>query len=185
MKYPTWLANAIATGRVVIGVIYLWAGLEKVIGAGGTWTAKGFLAYATGGSLAWPFITGEPVEGTIYNPTHDLWVSLSANTTLMPIIDFLVQFGEVAIGVALILGIATRFAATAGALMMMFFFFAAWDFAFGIVNQHLTYAIVTFGLALVGAGNFNGLDARIAKQLPDWARDYVASGAPAKAGGRA
>ena len=84
MKYPTWLSNAIATGRVVIGVIYLWAGLEKVIGAGGTWTAKGFLAYATGGSLAWPFVSGEPVEGTIYNPTHDFWVSLSANTTPMP-----------------------------------------------------------------------------------------------------
>ena len=82
-------------------------------------------------------------------------------------------------------GIATRFAATAGAVMMMLFFFAAWDFAFGIVNQHLTYAVVTFGLALIGAGNFNGLDARIAKSLPDWARDYLASGVPARVGGRA
>jgi uncharacterized membrane protein YphA (DoxX/SURF4 family) len=69
--------------------------------------------------------------------------------------------------------------------MMLFFFVAAWDFAYGIVNQHLTYAVVTFGLAIVGAGNFSGLDARIANQLPAWVRDYFASGAPVKVGSRA
>jgi thiosulfate dehydrogenase [quinone] large subunit len=112
-------------------------------------------------------------------------VSLAANEGAISVIDFMVQFGQVAIGAALILGLATRFAAAAGALMMLFFFVAAWDFAYGIVNQHLTYAVVTFGLAIVGAGNFNGLDARIANQLPAWARDYFASGAPVKAGGSA
>ena len=54
----TWFANAVALGRVVIGTIFLWAGLEKVIGAGGAWTAKGFLAYGTNGTLGWPFVTG-------------------------------------------------------------------------------------------------------------------------------
>ena len=181
----TWFANAVALGRVVIGTIFLWAGLEKVIGAGGAWTAKGFLAYGTNGTLGWPFVTGEVAEGTIFNPTHELWVSLSANAGAMSVIDFMVQFGQVAIGAALILGLATRFAAAAGALMMLFFFVAAWDFAYGIVNQHLTYAVVTFGLAIVGAGNFSGLDARIANQLPAWVRDYFASGAPVKAEGRA
>ena len=180
----SWFANAVAIGRVVIGTIFLWAGLEKFIGGGGAWTAKGFLAYGTNGTLGWPFVTGEIAEGTIFNPTHDLWVSLAANDGAMSLINFFVQFGQIAIGAALILGLATRFAAAMGTLMMLFFFVAAWDFAFGIVNQHLTYAVVTFGLAIVGAGNFNGLDARIAKQLPNWARDYVASGAPAKAGGR-
>ena len=181
----TWFANAVALGRVVIGTIFLWAGLEKVIGAGGAWSAKGFLAYGTSGTLGWPFVTGEVAEGTIFNPTHELWVSLAANDGAMSLINFLVQFGQVAIGAALILGLATRFAAAAGALMMLFFFVAAWDFAYGIVNQHLTYAVVTFGLAIVGAGNFNGLDARITNQLPAWARDYFASGAPVKAGGNA
>ena len=75
----SWFANAVAIGRVVIGTIFLWAGLEKFIGGGGAWTAKGFLAYGTNGSLGWPFVTGEIAEGTIFNPTHDLWVSLAAN----------------------------------------------------------------------------------------------------------
>ena len=35
-----------------------------------------------------------------------------------------------------------------GTLMMLVFFVAAWDFQFGIVNQHLTYAVMTFGLAV-------------------------------------
>ncbi len=181
----TRFANAVAIGRVVIGTIFLWSGMAKLIGGDGAWTAKGFLAYGTSGTLGWPFVTGEVAEGTVFNPTRDLWVSLAGNQGLMVLTDFLVQFGQVAIGVALILGLATRFAAAMGSLMMLFFFVAAWDFAYGVVNQHLTYAVVTFGLAIVGAGNFNGLDARIGKRIPTWARDYLASGVPAKSGGRA
>jgi len=172
----TWFANAVALGRVVIGTIFLWAGLEKVIGAGGAWTAKGFLAYGTNGTLGWPFVTGEVAEGTIFNPTHELWVSLSANAGAMSVIDFMVQFGQVAIGAALILGLATRFAAAAGSLMMLFFFFAAWDFAYGIVNQHLTYAVVTLGLGVIGAGNYYGLDAGLGGSLPAGIRRWFASG---------
>ena len=66
----------------------------------------------------------------------------------------------------LILGIATRFASAMGALMMFFFFVAAWDFAYGVVNQHLTYAVVTLGLGVIGAGNYYGLDAGIDQQEP-------------------
>ena len=90
----TWFANAVALGRVVIGTIFLWAGLEKVIGAGGAWTSKGFLAYGTSGTLGWPFVTGEVAEGTVFNPTHELWVSLAANEGAISVIDFMVQFGE-------------------------------------------------------------------------------------------
>ena len=64
----------VGLGRIVIGVIFLWAGLEKAIGAGlGTWSADGFLQFGTGGSLGWPFVTGEVAEGTVFNPTHDFW----------------------------------------------------------------------------------------------------------------
>lgn len=173
---PTWYPKAVAVGRIVIGVIFLWAGLEKAIGGAGEWTAKGFLAFGTGGTLGWPFVTGAVVEGTIYNPTHDFWVGLSANASAMSIINLLVPFGQIAIGTALILGIATRFAAFMGSLMMLFFFFAAWDFAYGIVNQHLTYAVVTFGLGVIGAGNYYGLDAGLGGSLPAGIRRWFASG---------
>lgn len=172
---PTWYPKAVAIGRIVIGVIFLWAGLEKAIGGAGEWTAKGFLAFGTGGTLGWPFVT-TVVEGTVFNPTHDFWVGLSANAGAMSVINLLVPFGQIAIGTALILGIATRFAAFMGSLMMLFFFFAAWDFAYGIVNQHLTYAVVTFGLGVIGAGNYYGLDAGLGGSLPAGIRRWFASG---------
>ena len=171
----SWYPKAVAIGRIVIGVIFLWAGLEKVIGGAGEWSAKGFLAFGTSGTLGWPFVT-EVVEGTVFNPTHDFWVGLSANAGAMSVINLLVPFGQVAIGTSLILGIATRFASAMGALMMLFFFFAAWDFAYGIVNQHLTYAVVTLGLGVIGAGNYYGLDAGLGGSLPAGIRRWFASG---------
>ena len=175
---PFGLATAI--GRIVIGIIFLWAGLEKVFvgdGKGGPFSAIGFLKFGTNGTLGWPFVSGTPADGTVFNPTHDFWVGL-AGGGLMPLINVLVVVGEVGIGIALILGIATRFASAMGTLMMIFFFFAAWDYAFGIVNQHLTYAVVTFGLGVIGAGNYYGLDRVIAKSFPSAVRRLLLSGDP-------
>ncbi len=171
-------AIAIAFGRVVIGIIFLWAGLEKILGGGlGTWSAAGFLQFATGGTLGWPFVTGEVAEGTIFNPTHDFWVALAGNDGAMTVINYLVPLGQVAIGTCLIVGLFTRFAATMGTLMMLFFFVAAWDFQFGIVNQHLTYAVMTFGLAVLGAGNYYGLDATVRPMVGATLRRWIFSGA--------
>jgi len=171
-------ALAVAFGRIVIGVIFLWAGLEKIIGEGlGTWSAAGFLKGATGGTLGWPFVSGEVAEGTVFNPTHDLWVSLAGSETAMTVINYLVPLGQVAIGISLVLGLFTRFGSAMGALMMLFFFVAAWDFQFGIVNQHLTYAVMTFGLAVLGAGNYYGVDATVRQSVGAGLRRWLFSGA--------
>ena len=162
--------------RIVVGVIFLWAGLEKVIGGGGEWSAAGFLQFATGGSLGWPFVTGDVAEGTVFNPTHDFWVGMAGNETAMTIVDFLVPYGQIGIGVSLILGLLTRFGAAMGTLMMLFFFVAAWDFEFGIVNQHLTYALVTFFLGYIGSGNFFGLDRSVGQMVGPGLRRWFFSG---------
>ena len=165
----------IGLARIVIGVIFLWAGLEKVLGSGPEgFSAAGFLAHGTGGSLGWPFVAAG-TEGP-FNPTVDLWVGLSNNESAMSIINILVPYGQIGIGVSLILGLLTRFGAAMGTLMMIFFFFAAWDFEFGIVNQHLTYAVVTFGLAVIGAGNFYGLDATVGPMFGPTLRRWFFSG---------
>ena len=65
----------IAILRIGVGIIFLWAGLEKLF-APEPFSAAGFLEFATGGSLGWPFVTGEVAEGTIFNPTHDFWAGL-------------------------------------------------------------------------------------------------------------
>jgi hypothetical protein len=63
-----------------------------------------------------------------------------------------------------------------GTLMMVMFFFAAWDFEFGIVNQHLTYAVVTFFLGYIGSGNFYGLDATLGERVSPTLRRWLFSG---------
>src|ERR1019366_2032003 len=106
--------------RIVLGAGFLYAGLEKVLqlGGGGPFNVAGFLKGATAGAIPGSTAT----QGV--NPTHGFWVSLAANTDAVSAINFLVQFGEIAIGVALILGLATRFAGICGVVMMVLFYIA-------------------------------------------------------------
>jgi thiosulfate dehydrogenase [quinone] large subunit len=164
----------VAVLRVVVGIVFLWAGLAKVFGPE-PFDATGFLQFATGGTLGWPFVAA-PVEGEIYNPTNGFWVGLAGSETTMTIINVLVPWGQIGIGIGLILGLLTRFSAAMGTLMMVFFFFAAWEFEHGIVNQHLTYAVVTFFIGYIGAGNFYGVDRYLSESASPFVRRWFLSG---------
>ena len=171
----------VALFRISVGVIFLWAGLEKLTGAT-PFDASGFLKFGTLGTLGWPFVSGTPAEGTVFNPTHSFWTGLADNPGLMTLINTLVVAGEIGIGIALILGLFTRFAALMGTLMMVLFFFAAWDFAYGIVNQHLAYALACGTLWGLGAGRYYGLDSVLASRVPKGIRDTLMSGEPKSTG---
>jgi len=177
-----WHQLAIAGLRIVVGIIFLWAGLEKLL-APEPFSAAGFLQFGTGGSLGWPFVSGEVAEGTIFNPTHDFWVGMATNDAAMSVVDFIVPFGQIGIGISLILGLLTRFGAAMGTLMMLGFFVAAWEFEFGIVNQHLTYALVTAFLGYIGAGNYVGLDRQLGERVSPTIRRWLLSGDPHVAAG--
>jgi len=153
-------AKGLAALRVFLGAGFLYAGLEKVFdfaGSGKPFTSAGFLQFGTAGTLP-----GSDPKA-IVNPTHDLWVSLATNTQLIGFIDGLVVVGELAIGAALILGLATRFAGVMGAILMGFITVAAWSFAFGPVNETMLYAAVALYLAYAEAGLAYGLDEIIEK----------------------
>jgi thiosulfate dehydrogenase [quinone] large subunit len=169
--------RGVALLRIVVGIIFLWAGLEKLL-APQAFDASGFLKFATAGTLGWPFVTGEVAEGTVFNPTQGLWLALADNQGAMSIVNVLVPLGQVGIGISLILGLLTRFGATMGALMMAFFFIAAWDFAYGVVNQHLAYALICLTIAGIGAGRYYGLDGVLADRAPAGFRRWFMSGAP-------
>jgi thiosulfate dehydrogenase (quinone) large subunit len=72
--------------------------------------------------------------------------------------------GGLAIGVALILGLATRFTAVMGFLMMAGITVAAWDFQHGFVNFTVMLAIVSLILGVIRAGEVYGLDAIVDEQ---------------------
>ena len=144
--------------RSVTGLAMLFAGLDKFFmwASGTPFTAAGFLKFATGG--AW---LGSDAKAII-NPTHGFWVSLAGNASLMGAIDTLVVFGEIAIGIALILGLATRFAGVCGATMMALFYVANWSFANGPFNEQLMYGLIAGVVAYVGAGAY-ALDSVVEK----------------------
>jgi thiosulfate dehydrogenase [quinone] large subunit len=136
--------------RAIVGGGFLFAGLDKFFmwASGTPFTAAGFLGHATGGAWLGSSAT------TIVNPTHGFWVMLSTNAGLMSVIDTLVVFGECAVGIALILGLATRFAGVCGALMMTLFYVANWSFASGPFNEQLFYGVIAGTIAYVGAGAY-------------------------------
>ncbi len=51
-----WLEPAVAGLRIAVGIIFLWAGLEKLLGPE-PFSAAGFLQFGTSGTLGWPFVT--------------------------------------------------------------------------------------------------------------------------------
>jgi thiosulfate dehydrogenase [quinone] large subunit len=152
----TGLGKGIAILRVALGSGFLFAGLDKALdfaGTGKAFTAAGYLKGATGG--AW--LGSDPK--VVVNPTHDFWVGLAGNASLVSVIDTMVVFGEIAIGVALILGLASRFASYAAVLMMAMFYISNWSFANGPFNEQFMYGVTALVLAIVGAGEYYGLDA--------------------------
>jgi thiosulfate dehydrogenase (quinone) large subunit len=153
-------AKGLAALRIVLGVGFLYAGLEKVFdfaGSGKPFTSAGFLQFGTNGTLP-----GSAADAVV-NPTHAFWVSMAGNAALVDTVNFLVVSGELLIGIALILGFATRFAGVMGALLMGFITIAAWNFGFGPINETVLYAVVALYLAYAEAGLAYGVDAIIEK----------------------
>ncbi|MBS1907441.1 MAG: hypothetical protein JST33_12930 [Actinobacteria bacterium] len=135
--------------RIAMSLIFLWAFLDKTFALGfatgrdaetgavkvlgpAAWVAgasptSGFLQYGTSGPLAPQF------------------AALAGN----PAIDWLFMLGMGGVGIALLLGIATRLATVGGVTLMLLLGLATWQSENNpIVNEHLIYALVLVALAI-------------------------------------
>jgi len=147
----TAIAYAIVFLRVALGWVFFQAGVQKILNP--EWTAAGYL-------------TNVP-EG---NPLLSMWASFAGN----PVIDFLNAWGAALLGICLILGLLVRWSAFWGAVMMLFYWASGLEggltqglpVANGwIVDEHIIYALLLFGLGAIGAGRVLGLD-RLVEQWP-------------------
>ncbi|HZW59602.1 MAG TPA: DoxX family protein [Woeseiaceae bacterium] len=77
----------------------------------------------------------------------------------------MVMWGESLAGVALVLGLATRYAALVAAFLAMNFWFAKGQALFGGQNHDVVWMIVMLVIAFIPAGRIAGLDARLADRL--------------------
>ncbi|HEV7208284.1 MAG TPA: DoxX family membrane protein, partial [Mycobacteriales bacterium] len=111
-------AKALAVLRIATGFIFLWAFLDKTFGLHyATPTAK---AWIHGGSPTKGFLASVHV-GPLQSLFHQMAGTWWANSLFM--------LGMLAIGVALITGIAVRIAAAAGALILAMMWLAESPFA--------------------------------------------------------
>lgn len=78
---------------------------------------------------------------------------------------FLVAFGEFAVGIALIVGLATRYAAAAGAVMVASFWFTKGQGILDAQNHDMIWLVIFIVLAGLHAGRVMSLDERLANRF--------------------
>jgi uncharacterized membrane protein YphA (DoxX/SURF4 family) len=100
-QVPAW---ALTIVRIIIGWHFLYEGISKIMADG--WSSAPYLA-----GSKW-----------IFAP---LFNAMAASQTIVGIVDFINIWGMILVGLGLILGIFTRWAA-AGGTMMLFFYFVAY-----------------------------------------------------------
>ncbi|MFC7046600.1 DoxX family membrane protein [Halobacteriaceae archaeon GCM10025711] len=134
--------------RLLTGWWMLHAGLTKVMEGG--FDATGYLMFAS--------------QGTILAPI-EVWFAQNAPA----FVNFMIPWGELLIGLGLLLGAFVRLAAFFGAFLMMFFYFTNADWAHGMFSGDMMGMMLIITLAVFGAGRVWGLDQYLEKM--DWAKN--------------
>jgi len=127
--------------RLVLAVGFLQAAFEKL--SGDSWSASGYLLRAQG----------------FFGP---MFQAMAGNG----IVDGLVVYGELFIGIAFLVGIFVRPAAFFGALMMVLFYASGWptNALHGVVNVQLLYFVSCVFLMTQRSGNICCVDMWLKEQ---------------------
>ena len=135
-----------AVVRLCLAWTFLWPFFDKAFGLG----------HETASADAW-LEGASPTEGFLSNasgPFADFYQSFAGDAWA----DWGFMLGLLLIGTALLLGIGMRVAAISGATLLMLMWTAALPPENNpFMDDHIIYALVLLGLALVGAGNTLGL----------------------------
>jgi len=138
--------------RLTMGWIFAYAGFDKLITG---FNASGYLLHGTSGPLTFWF--------------H----SLGSNQAALNVINPLVTWGEILIGMALVLGIFTRGGLFWGSVILMMFYLSQWPPANNpFMGYHLVYILILGLLGALGAGRIFGLD-RYVERIPFVKRYHV------------
>ena len=130
--------------RITLGWMYFWAGITKVVDP--TWSAAGFLkgAKTFSGMFAW---FGSP--------------------NLLPLTNFINEWGLTLLGISLILGIGIRLSSKLGVLLMVLYYLPILDFPYPnthafLVDEHIIYIAALLVLGSIQTGRFWGIGGHIA-----------------------
>jgi len=126
--------------RVSTGWLMFYAGIVKILNP--EWSALGYMKGAK---------------------TFAGFYSLMSQPNILPIVNFINEWGLTLLGVSLILGVFVRLSSVLGALLMLLYYFPVLSFPMAgpysfLVDEHIIYAFVLLFFASVKAGRVWGLE---------------------------
>jgi len=142
----TTLAFVLGVTRLAMGWVFVWPFLDKTFGLG----------HETASADAW-INGGSPTSGFLGHATSGPLSSFYQSIAGHAWADWLFMLGLLGIGLGLILGVAVRLAAVAGATLLILMWSAVLPPANNIfLDDHIIYALVLAILALSHAGAIFG-----------------------------
>jgi thiosulfate dehydrogenase [quinone] large subunit len=134
-RIKTWAAFL----RVALGILFLYAGVTKIIDP--AWSAAGYL------------------HGAI--TFHGFYEALTA-PGIIGFIDFINKWGLTLLGLSLVLGLGVRISTLGGALLMALYYFPVLKFPYiaphsFLVDEHVVYFFALLILRDLRAGKIYGL----------------------------
>lgn len=125
--------------RITLGWYMFYAGITKVMDP--AWSAEGYL------------------KGAKLLPQFYTWLT---SPHIMPIVNFVNEWGLTLLGISLILGIWINYSAPLGALLMLLYYIPLGvihpDPHSMVVDQHVIFGLLMLYLSYAGAGQMWGLD---------------------------
>lgn len=126
--------------RLSLGVLFFYAGITKILNP--DWSAAGYVKSAK--TFAWFF----------------QWM---LDPAVIPVINFLNEWGLALLGLSLLTGALVRYSSYAGVALMSLYYLAAIDFPFPnthafLVDEHIVYIIALLTLVAFDAGRLWGVD---------------------------
>lgn len=126
--------------RISLGWMFLYAGITKIFDP--TWTAEGYMKSA------------KTFSGFY------LWLTQPG---LMPIVNFINEWGLTLLGISLIFGVFVRLSSVLGAALMLMYYLVILQFPYPnahafIVDEHIIYIFILLFLASIRAGRAWGLE---------------------------
>lgn len=142
---------ALALARIVTGLYFLWAFVDKTFGLG--FATPSEAAWINGGTPAQGYISNVAVNGPI-GPFFELFNNAFGDTLFMVAL--------LGIGVALVAGAGLKVAAVSGALLLLFMYLAAPPWALEgatnpLIDSHVLEGFLVILPALTLAGDTWGL----------------------------
>ena len=137
--------------RLALGFMFLYGGYEKIVTElGGKMATKGFLAHVAG-------------------PLASVFTSMSGN----PAVEALLVYGELLVGLSLVLGVVTRIGGVSGSLISVLLYLSTlpampatytggyFNYLLStnaLVNEYIIFALVFVAFVFLVPGRFFGVD---------------------------